>query len=596
MCGIAGIYSATNEVKTPLPLKMMRHRGPDSTGEWWSKDRRIWLGCARLAILDLTPKGNQPMVEPTTGNVIVFNGEIYNHEEIRNNPRLRNVNWQGRSDTETLLVGYSEFGEQIVPMLKGMFAFIIWDERHQYLFAARDRLGIKPLYYSRRNNRWFFSSETRLFEDKDISKEGLSLYLRYGACQDEELILRGIKTLPAGSALTVNTEKGEFIKKYWPITVDTRVNLTAEEAKHKVREALEVSVREHLMSDVPVASFLSGGIDSSIITALAAKFYSGILKTISLGFSQRDFDETAIAKKVSDYYSTDHTEIRLSHDDICEWVKEAVSSMDLPSVDAINTYIVSKAAGLRGVKVALSGLGGDELFGGYPAFRDARYLRTLSCLPRFVVCGMAKFGNKFEKIGDVAGNHVSLQAAALARRVMVTNQDLQSLDLPRLPFKQYDSLLIKDDFGKISWAELRGYMRNMLLRDSDQMSMAVSLELRVPFLDHQLVELCLSLSGKIKQTTKYKGFLLEACRDLLPEVYQKSKKGFLLPMDDWIRKELKDFSNDGLAKVIRYFPEFKTFITQLQAKFENKRLYWTRLWAWVVLGHWLSTRKIKKGF
>lgn len=591
MCGISGIYSLVSEIESPLQIQKLKHRGPDSIGEWWSQDRRIWFGHTRLAIVDLSPVGNQPMIDPATGNVIVFNGEIYNHEQIRKHPLLQKVNWQGTSDTETLLIGYSVFGKQIVSLLKGMFAFIIWDRVNQQIFAARDRFGIKPFYYTYRSNVWSFSSETRLLESAGISQSGLSLYLRYGACQDEQLILDKVKVLPSGCTLTINHQNNASVEKYWPNTLDSLTDLTAEESKYKIRNALEVSVREHLLADVPVASFLSGGIDSSIVTALAAEFYPGRLKTFSLGFAQQSFDETAIAKKIADKWSTDHTRIELEPSDVCKWVKEAVTSMDLPSVDAINTYIISKAVRLHSVKVALSGLGGDEIFGGYPSFKDAHYLKLLSLLPEFVGKNISRLGNKLSKVGDIAGQSVSIQTAALARRVQSTNLDLKFLGLPTPPFTNYGHFFV-DSFGEVSWAELRGYMQNMLLRDNDQMSMAVSLETRVPFLDHQLVELCLALEEKAKRPTKEnKSLLLEACRDLLiPEVYQRQKQGFTLPMNYWLRNELQDFSREGLSNVKQYFPEFEKFLEKLHAAFMKEKLHWTRLWLWVVLGHWLAKR------
>lgn len=595
MCGISGIYSLVNETKSPLEIEKLRHRGPDSIGEWWSQDRRIWLGHTRLAIVDLSPIGNQPMIDPATGNVIVFNGEIYNHEQIRKHPKLQQVKWQGTSDTETLLIGYSFFGKQIVSLLKGMFAFIIWDETNQKIFAARDRFGIKPFYYTYRNSVWSFSSETRLLEDEGISKEGLSLYLRYGACQDEQLILSGVKALPSGCTLTISPQNTTGVERYWPNDLDLQTDLTPEETKYKIRNGLEVSVREHLLADVPVASFLSGGIDSSIVTALAAKFYPGTLKTFSLGFAQQSFDETAIAKKVADKWSTEHTRIELEPSEVCKWVEESVAAMDLPSVDAINTYIISKAVRLHSVKVALSGLGGDELFGGYPSFKDAHYLRFLSLLPNFVGKSIGRFSNKFAKVEDIAGQHVSIQTAALARRIHTTNLDLKFLGLPTLPFTDYGDFFI-DSFGEVSWTELRGYMQNMLLRDNDQMSMAVSLETRVPFLDHQLVELCLAFGEKAKRPTKEnKSLLLEACRDLLiPEVYQRKKQGFVLPMNSWLRNELQGFSIEGLSIVKQYFPEFEKFLEKLHTQFMKGKLHWTRLWAWVVLGHWLAKRNSLK--
>jgi asparagine synthase (glutamine-hydrolysing) len=361
----------------------------------------------------------------------------------------------------------------------------------------------------------------------------------------------------------------------------------------RVRGLIDNAVEEHLLSDVPVASFLSGGIDSSVITALAAQKLANKLQTYSVGFDLTEFDETAIAQEIADRYKTVHHRIQLSEEEVIASVTEAVDKLDLPSVDAINTYIVSKAVAEHGVKVALSGLGGDELFGGYPSFRDVPRLQLLSVFPSFLRWIVALPTGLGDRLADLprTGNPLEL---ALWRRRFFTDAALEKAGLPitREPLDQ--SVALPDDFAQISWAELTGYMRRMLLRDADQMSMAVSLEMRVPFLDHELVEYVLGLPAAVKKRYRgVKGLLVEACRDLLPaSVYDRPKAGFVLPMKQWMRGPLASFVDESLRETIerRLLPEL--FVNELRADFQGERLHWTRLWAVVVLGHYARRRQL----
>src|SRR5256885_1496028 len=357
MCAIAVHFNSLGQA-SPLDLDLIHHRGPDSRGEWRSPDERCWLGATRLAIVDLSPTGAQPMKDPATGNVIVTNGEIYNHRIVRE--KLGgNVDWRGTSDTETLLVGFARWGHAVVEHLKGMFAFAIYDAARNELFLARDRLGIKPLYYTIDANGLRAASEVRVLAPAfaAIKPEAVSAYLQWGACPEGELIFDGIQTLPTGHAMTVGPD-GQFKSwRYWPAR--KTFALFPDNVIGRVRGLIDNAVEEHLLSDVPVASFLSGGIDSSVVTALAAQKLANKLQTYSVGFDLAEFDETAIAQEIADRYKTDHHRIQLSEEEVIASVTEAVEKLDLPSVDAINTYIVSRAVAAHGVKVALSGLGGD---------------------------------------------------------------------------------------------------------------------------------------------------------------------------------------------------------------------------------------------
>ena len=613
MCGIAAHFNFRSPA-TPLNLQLIAHRGPNAAGEWISADQRFWLGSTRLAILDLSSAGAQPMVDSTTGNVIVLNGEIYNHRALRK--ELGEADWRGTSDTETLLLSYARWGHRLLDRLKGMFAFVIYDHAHREFFVARDRFGIKPLYYTVEAGGIRLASEVKVLSGpgSTITSASIGAYLQWGACPEDHLLYSGIHVLPAGHAMTIGVGEARFrraggrrsltqpsvipdstesrspdpeVWRYWPN--QKRFNSPSEAAPQKIRSLLETAVEQHLLSDVPVASFLSGGIDSSIVTALAAQRLGRNLKTFSVGFDVAEFDESAIALEVAQRFGTTHQRLHLADEEGLQSVEEAVARLDLPSVDAINTYIVSRAAAQRGVKVALSGLGGDELFGGYPSFRDVPRLKRLGMLPRAL---RKPLGNR---VADLPGD-VGICELAQWRRRFFTDAMLQAASLPRETTPLECPVELPDDFSRISWAELSGYMRRMLLRDSDQMSMAVSLELRVPFLDHELVEYSLGLpAAEKKRYGGTKGLLIEACRDLLPPaVYERPKAGFALPMRKWMEGPLALFVENGLREVVRRQLLPQDFVADAQNRFRTDRLHWTRLWSLVVLGHFVRRTELSR--
>jgi asparagine synthase (glutamine-hydrolysing) len=582
MCGIAAHFSFRGTAR-PLDLRLIAHRGPDACGEWLSSDGRFWLGNTRLAILDLSPTGAQPMIDSGTGNVIVVNGEIYNHRALRAELGAALV-WRGTSDTETLLHGYARWGRRLLDRLKGMFAFVIYDRAREEFFIARDRLGIKPLYYTLDETGFRLASEVKVLTGTSSSttSQSIAAYLQWGACPEHKLLYPDVHVLAAGHAMTIAGAEKHEIWRYWPAR--KKFASVPESTPQKIRSLLETAVEEHLLSDVPVASFLSGGIDSSIVTALAAQKLERKLETFSVGFDAPGFDETAIALEVAQRFATKHQRIQLSEEEVLQSVTEAVAHLDLPSVDAINTYIVARAVAQHGVKVALSGLGGDELFGGYPSFRDVPWLKLLAKLPRAL---RKTFGG--DRLADLPNDAGAAQLAQWRRRFF-TDAMLRRAGLPNEPTPLEFPVELPDDFARISWAELTGYMRHMLLRDSDQMSMAVSLELRVPFLDHDLVEYSLGLPvAEKKRYHGVKGLLVAACRDLLPpSVYQRPKAGFALPMQKWMAGPLAPFIDDGLRETVarQLLPE--DFVAEQRVAFRSGRLHWTRLWSIVVLGHFVG--------
>ena len=597
MCGIAAVFNSTGPA-TPLDLDSLAHRGPDGRGEWFSPDGRIWLGHTRLSILDLSPSGGQPMHDEETGNVIIYNGEIYNHLALRDEMKDTGVKWRGTSDTETLLAAYRLWGDAFTDRLRGMFAFIIFDKARNRLFASRGPAGIKPLYYGTFGGSLRFASEVRTLVGampRKCSRTGLSSYLQWGSCPENDFIFAGVEMLPAGSNMIVNADGTTATHRYWPAARYRRI--AADAAPLEVRKLLERSVEEHLLSDVPVASFLSGGIDSSIVTAIAARAMGKRrLQTFSVGFPYQEFDETSVAAEVARRYGTDHHRIEVADEEAIVLVQEAVEKMDAPSVDAINTYIVSRKVAQQGIKVALSGLGADELFGGYPSFRDAGKLRIISAVPKMIRQWFSGFGKLGARLADLPSGDIT--AMAIWRRRHWSDEMLREAGLPITPLQLAAPPELHDSFAKISWAELSVYMRNMLLRDSDQMSMAASLELRVPFLDRDLIEYVLRLPGREK--TRYpgvKGLLVNACRDLLPRnVYNRPKMGFTLPMDVWMRGPLKEFKAAGLREMESLGLIAPEAVERLRTRFYKGELHWTRLWSLVVMGHYLKKAGNTAGF
>jgi asparagine synthase (glutamine-hydrolysing) len=598
MCGIAGAFSFRSAAQ-PLDLDLIAHRGPDSRGDWTSPDGRVWLGMTRLAILDLSPTGNQPMIDAVSGNVIVYNGEMYNHQVVRSELHALGATFHGSSDTETILVAYRFWKEDMLRRLKGMFAFAIYDRDDKSIFLARDRFGIKPLYYFRDEDRIIFASEVRALihgESFPVTRESITAYLQWGCCPHSALLYPAIKEMPVASSLRVRADFKDEPVSYWSPSQKTNPARPAESRDaivRKVRELLTASVHDHILSDVPVACFLSGGVDSSAITALAARELRRDLHTFSVGFEDARLDESKYARLIAANYQTDHREIRLSSDEVIETTKEAVLSMDLPSLDAINSYIVAKEVARNGFKVALAGVGGDELFGGYRHFRLVGRLKYFALMPRPIVHTLLRLRKARHFLSDIPPRADAGLFAQWWRRSWNASM-LQDAGLNIRPIPLEPRPELEDDFAKTSWSELNHYMRDMLLRDSDQMAMAVSLEVRVPFLDHELVEFVLGLPAREKERPgMVKSLLVDSVRDLIPsEIYDRKKMGFELPMSEWMRGPLEAFTGEGLAQVTEHELFTPSQIRDLRKGFIAGKLKWQKLWALVVLGWYLKKQNV----
>jgi asparagine synthase (glutamine-hydrolysing) len=574
MCGIAGILTRNPELDVGRALDAMRaalrHRGPDDEGcaEVALPDGyRLGLAHTRLAILDLSPGGHQPMHDVATGSWITYNGEVYNHQAIRRD--LPGQAFRSTSDTETILAAWALQGSRALDALRGMFAFALYDGQRRQLWLVRDRLGIKPLYVRRVDaTTWVFASELRALLasglcPRRLNPAAVESYLAYGAVTAPWTLLDGVESLlPAESWRFDVPGNGRLEPErtiYWrpPFTARGERSPTREDALEQLRPVLREAVGLRMVSDVPVGVFLSGGIDSSsVVAALAGQGHR--LRTFSVVFGERGYDESAHSRTIAQQFDTEHTELLLKPEQVLADFERAVGAYDQPSIDGVNTYFISEATRAAGVKVALSGLGGDELFAGYPYFRllarlDGTWRRRLAGVAHHALRWLAPQSTRTRKLGAIlAGDGSRLENYAVCREVLAADRrgclfHRANGALP-LPAAMQKALVPQaeplDVVNAQSLFELALYMANMLLRDLDQMSMAHALEVREPLLDHLLVETVAALPGPLKlrpgRWSPTKGLLVDALPTRLPEsVLRRTKMGFVFPWERWLRHELK---------------------------------------------------------
>lgn len=637
MCGIAGVYKAHQNgfdltVLGERVLPQLNHRGPDDRGVMVVSEDRCAFVHTRLSILDLTAAGHQPMATPDGRYCITFNGEIYNFRELRQQLLDDGETFASQTDTEIILKLYARYGSACLAQLRGMFALAIWDELRQELFVARDRLGIKPLYYYAANRRFWFASEVRPLlatglVPRRLDVVALAEYLAYQSVPAPRTLIEGVRLLPPGSWLKVDAEGQITESRYWDAltaaeTIDPQQSYAV--SKQRVAELLQESVALHLVSDVPVGAFLSGGIDSTALVALM-RAVGQQPHTFSVVFDEHAYDEAHYARIVARAVRAEHTEIRLGERELLAQLPVALQAMDQPTGDGINSYVVSQAVHAAGVKVALSGLGGDEFFGGYPAFsrlgKAGRYLRLWGNLPGVLRSQLSHAATYLRGPSIAAAKTAALLASdgqlasvyPLMRQVLSPEQRRTLLSdrlLKQIPHEQdpYYPLLHAAFAGKsaglisqISYAEARTYMHDVLLRDTDQMSMAHALEVRVPLLDHKLVEYVMGLPDAHKAANGTpKRLLVESLGELMPsEIVHRPKRGFTLPFDVWMRGELRGYCEARLAPARiaargLFRPEQ---VTRLWQRFLERRadVSWSRLWVLVVLEEWLERNQIEVG-
>ena len=574
MCGIAGVLqlggsaqTAEHSVGMNRALEMMRTRGPDGVGVWGREDGPCLLGHRRLAIIDLSTDAAQPMVSACARYTVVFNGEIYNYKALRAELENEGVEFRSNSDTEVLLYLYRRDGALMCPRLRGMFAFAIWDKQANTLFLARDTFGIKPLYFQQDSSTFRFASQVKAIAalgapTTSLSAEAVAWFWMNGHVPEPFSLYEGIDSLPAGHWMTVDAygkrSSAEFCSVLQLLSGSAPSSMDVPNYP-SLREAVLDSVRHHLVADVPVGLFLSAGIDSATLLALASEC-SGRLQTVTLGFEEfrgTPDDETVLAAQVARHYGAAHSTVWTSRQEFEQSVEQFFESMDQPSFDGLNTWLVSRAAAGCGLRVALSGLGGDEFFGGYPSFQQVpklvRYAAPMAAIPgvgrllRRLVSKVA-IGLNRPKLAGLIEYGGSLERAYLLRRALrmpweVLHERLQDERVFRSGYGRLKWLhdanatdarkQLGDDFAQISWLESTRYMRSQLLRDSDWASMAHSLEVRVPLVDTGLTAY-LAQSRISKKTQKKRDLALSPQLPLPTEIVTRPKSGFGVPVRDWL--------------------------------------------------------------
>jgi len=627
MCGIAGLINfnpsdqAENSGKVLRNmLDALRHRGPDDRGEERievTNGPTLHLGHQRFSIIDLTQAGHQPMANDDQSVWVSTNSEIYNYKELRNELAGK-FQFHSESDTEVLLRAYENWGVQCLDKLLGMFSFAIWDSQKEGLFIARDRLGIKPLYYNIQGKQFAFASELRSLLasgliPKTINPSGLYNYLSFGHSSAPETLINSVRELKAGHYLWIDKNGNWQEKEYWNPFNKNNSPLTDIQEQTKV--IIEEAINCRRVSDVPLGAFLSGGVDSSVVVGNLAKFSEDPISTLTIGFAEKQFDESQFSQEIADRFKTHHQIMRLDEDQLLQALPSSLSAMDQPTIDGINTYLISRSAHEAGLKVVLSGLGGDELFGGYPSFHLIPKLLQRKKWLKMIPQSLARWGIGMSKglfsptqtmkldhwvQGKLSGAHEYFLIRALFCQepvlALFANREQAQTEIK----KDYQRTLRltekgpnEDLFNHISYLETFHYLQNMLLRDTDMMSMAHPLEVRVPFMDHRLVELLFQIPGKEKDSGESyaKSLLVNSMKSLVPDsVSRRKKMGFTFPFEMWMRGALRP---EIEAVLLSPMAQLEGLLSQKAVEkvwndFLSGQVSWSRPWALYVLKSWVN--------
>lgn len=644
MCGIAGIVGKISQPNRDALKRIknaLSHRGPDGEGEWESApDERGWgvmFAHLRLAIIDLTPAGSQPMVDPVTGDVIVFNGEIYNYADLRRRLIERGEHFQSSGDTAVMLRVLGLDGRDAVRSLRGMFAFAFWDNSERKLVLGRDPLGIKPLYVAYNANRdsdWsvVFASEVRallasgLLGNARLNPRAVASVAWNGFVVSPETAIAGVYSIWPGQTCVFNSfgreENSEF---YWSVT---RNRDAAPISEAHFGQVLEDTVQAHLVSDVPVAVFLSGGIDLSAVANLAHKSSKAPIHTFTLAFEEKEFNEGEFARQIAAAIGTQHQEFVLTEQHFIEQFDKALDSLDQPTFDGINTYYMSDIVRQAGFKVVLVGTGGDELFGGYTSFRDLptllRWSRRVSRVPREMLhrfatlvssllqpsrgsmpqqTRWAKFPEMVRRGDDLLALYQLAYALFLPDFLrQLAGGPIADMLVDGLPPRMHSRLLTEtkglSPLAAISVLEQRLFLGERLLRDADATSMANSIEMRLPLVDHVLFENVSGLSERTRYFPVGKKALLRRAglRGLDPALFDRPKSGFTLPYDRWLRTKLgkvvdQTMRDPHAVKAVGLNPDI---VGRLWLAFldNSSGVYWSRIWALYVFIRWCHRHRV----
>ncbi len=615
MCGINGILGwKANVNRDEIIVRMnqaMIHRGPDAGDTY--HDAHISLGHRRLSIIGLDESGNQPMKSTDGKVVLVFNGEIYNYKELKS--LTPDYPFFSHTDTEVIIALYQSFGfEKMLELIDGMFAIALWDSEKTKLFLARDRFGKKPLYYTILENETggsqvVFSSEIRgllaskLFHPK-LNHDVLGEYLQIQCVREPNTIVHGVFQIPASNFCELDLGKFNIIsenqlptRNYWSLKVNHEVaEMEYSDALLKGRDLFYQSIEKRMISDVPLGAFLSGGIDSSAIVAGMAHLSSSQINTINISFTEQEYSESRYADIVAKKFHTNHQNVIINESLFLDEITEAVGNLDHPTGDGVNSYIVSKATKQAGLTVALNGTGGDEFFAGYPIFSRMFPVRNLQ---RLGVIGLLNLlpsklkeqiltKDPFSRFLDPRKLNTSIIYSKSRSVFNHYNSELKMIDITKS--KDLDNA---HWISQITDWELSCYLKPLLLSDVDNLSMATALEVRLPFMDHQLATFAYSLPDSIKRTKQPKQFLIDILDGALPEeIWNRKKMGFTLPWKYWINTVLKDFVEVGLESIESIEP-LKSFIATERIRLnQDVNEKWSKVWTLAVLGHWIKNNNI----
>ena len=582
MCGIAGILGCYAPEFSQRVNPHLAHRGSDDQGIW--EQEEVTLVHHRLAIQDLSDSGHQPMVSACGRYVIVFNGEIYNVQSLRQQLTDLGDKVKSHSDTEVLLLLYAHYGKACLERLRGMFAFVIWDIQDRQAFFARDPLGIKPLYFVQGSSgELAFASELRALLASGVFSPSLNIqsvynFLRTGSVPEPQTIISEIQVLSAGCYGI--WESGRLvIETYWQPDYSPDFAITPTEAITITRQAVEETVQAHLVGDVPVGLFLSGGLDSSSLLALAKQ----PIETFSIGFSETQFDESNYSAAVAKFFNANHHTMILGAKQAGEWFPDFLDAIDQPTLDGFNTFCISRLAQEQGLKVVLSGLGGDELFGGYPSFKMVPRLQKLRSLGKGVspILGAAfqqKSSGSSQRLADLFKSAPTFDQAYSCYRGIFSSKEAGALlkywnlstEFPQKPLDINLQTEFNTSADLIAWLETSRYMRNQLLRDSDIFSMAWGLELRVPFVDQYLLDKISHIPASIR-LAKGKKILVDAVPELPSWLLNRPKQGFTFPFQIWLNTFVKECVN----------------LPNTPKSLDCRS--WYRQWSLLVLQYWLKS-------
>lgn len=625
MCGIAGLVAQRRDETFGVAVEKMAaaliHRGPDSGGV--QQIGPCLLANRRLAIVDLSERGMQPMSNED-GNVwITYNGECYNAPELREPLLARGHHFRSTTDTEIILHLYEEFGEGCVEKLRGMFAFAIWDERAKKLLLARDRMGIKPLYFAAIPQGIVFASEVKALLASGlvparIQSEGIRAFLQLGHIPPPWTPIQNVQPLAPGEVAV--WQHGKLRRKaYWHLPEGSRSFRGSEDSiAGELREILLDACRVQLMSDVPIALFLSGGVDSAAIGALMRRVGAKDIRALTVGFEEEEYDESAESAKTAGMLGIPHTVIRLPARQMAAWLDNAVWAMDQPTVDGLNSYWICRAAASAGFKVALSGQGGDELFGGYESLKwfdrfdtAANWLRFAPRWSGRALLDHDAFPFCWRKLSYLFGADDPFVASQLAVKVLFLERNTRDLltDVFAAPAgpseaaahlaawsERINGRSLKE---KLAFMDIHTHLEPRLLRDADAMSMAHSIELRPIFLDHMIVDYVMSLPADLRLNNKK--LLFDATRELMPdglyaELVARPKRTFTFPFRRWLGGELRDdiqdtFEAERIRRAGIFQPEAVAALWHRYQR-EPAAVGWSRLWAVYVLQRWCETMKV----